>query len=464
MTSLYKLESKACTCKFNDIDHISGVWRQMKPVDQETTGTGAGHENEGSRQVSVSMEDIVRAHHVLREVIVRTPLQRDAVLSAKYNCNVYLKREDLQVVRSFKIRGAYNMIRSLTPAEMEKGIVCASAGNHAQGVAFSCNALGIHGKIFMPSTTPNQKVKQVRRFGGSNVEVVLIGDTYDDAYAEAMRACDEQGMTFIHPFDQPKIVAGNGTVAMEIMESLEENADYVFVTIGGGGLAAGVGTYMKTVSPETRIIGVEPLGAASMSEAMFRKQVVTLDDIDKFVDGAAVKRVGDLTYTICSNILDDIVKVPEGKACTTILELYNENAIVVEPAGSLAVAALDQYREQIAGKTVVCVISGGNNDIDRMQEIKERSLIYEGLKYYFMVNFPQRAGALREFLEEVLGPNDDIARFEYTKKHDKENGPALVGIELMYKEDYQPLIERMNRKGITYTELNKNLNLFNMLI
>ncbi|WP_426334878.1 threonine ammonia-lyase IlvA [Paenibacillus silvae] len=410
------------------------------------------------------MEDIVRAHHVLREVIVRTPLQRDAVLSAKYNCNVYLKREDLQVVRSFKIRGAYNMIRNLTPAEMEKGIVCASAGNHAQGVAFSCNALGIHGKIFMPSTTPNQKVKQVRRFGGDNVEVVLIGDTYDDAYAEAMRACDEQGMTFIHPFDSPKIIAGNGTVAMEIMESLDEHADYVFVTIGGGGLAAGVGTYMRTVSPDTQIIGVEPLGAASMSEAMFRKQVVTLDDIDKFVDGAAVKRVGDLTFEICSSILDDIVKVPEGKACTTILELYNENAIVVEPAGSLAVAALDQYREQIAGKTVVCVISGGNNDIDRMQEIKERSLIYEGLKYYFMVNFPQRAGALREFLEEVLGPNDDIARFEYTKKHDKENGPALVGIELMYKEDYQPLIERMNRKGIAYTELNKNLNLFNMLI
>ncbi|RAW11296.1 threonine ammonia-lyase IlvA [Paenibacillus taichungensis] len=430
----------------------------MKPVEQEPTGTA----NPG--RTGVGMEDIVRAHHVLREVIVRTPLQRDAVLSAKYNCNVYLKREDLQVVRSFKIRGAYNMIRSLTPAELEKGIVCASAGNHAQGVAFSCNALSIHGKIFMPSTTPNQKVKQVRRFGGDNVEVVLTGDTYDDAYEEAMRACNEQGMTFIHPFDQPKIIAGNGTVAMEIMESLDEKADYVFVTIGGGGLAAGVGTYMKTVSPETRIIGVEPLGAASMSEAMFRKQVVTLDDIDKFVDGAAVKRVGDLTFDICSGTLDDILKVPEGKACTTILELYNENAIVVEPAGSLAVAALEQYREQIAGKTVVCVISGGNNDIDRMQEIKERSLIYEGLKYYFMVNFPQRAGALREFLVEVLGPNDDIARFEYTKKHDKENGPALVGIELMYKEDYQPLIERMNRKGLAYTELNKNLNLFNMLI
>lgn len=412
----------------------------------------------------VGMEDIVRAHHMLREVIVRTPLQRDAVLSSKYNCNVYLKREDLQVVRSFKIRGAYNMIRSLTPEQMEKGIVCASAGNHAQGVAFSCNALGIHGKIFMPSTTPNQKVKQVRRFGGNSVEVILTGDTFDDAYDEAIKVCNEQEMTFIHPFDQPKIIAGNGTIAMEVMESLDTPADYVFVTIGGGGLAAGVGTYFKTVSPSTKVIGVEPLGAASMTEAMRLNKVVTLEQIDKFVDGAAVKRVGQLTYDICTRTLDDIVKVPEGKACTAILELYNENAIVVEPAGSLPVAALDMYREQIQGKTVVCIVSGGNNDIDRMQEIKERSLIYEGLKHYFMVKFPQRAGALREFLQDVLGPDDDITRFEYTKKNDKENGPALVGIELFHKEDYLPLIERMNRKGLKYTELNKNENLFNMLI
>ncbi|KJD44713.1 threonine ammonia-lyase IlvA [Paenibacillus terrae] len=413
---------------------------------------------------TVSMEDIVRAHHMLREVIVRTPLQRDAVLSAKYNCNVYLKREDLQVVRSFKIRGAYNMIRSLTPEQMEKGIVCASAGNHAQGVAFSCNALGIHGKIFMPSTTPNQKVKQVRRFGGNSVEVILTGDTFDDAYDEAIKVCSEQEMTFIHPFDQSKIIAGNGTIAMEVMESLDSPADYVFVTIGGGGLAAGVGTYFKTVSPSTKVIGVEPLGAASMTEAMRLNKVVTLEQIDKFVDGAAVKRVGQLTYDICTRTLDDIVKVPEGKACTAILELYNENAIVVEPAGALPVAALDMYREQIQGKTVVCIVSGGNNDIDRMQEIKERSLIYEGLKHYFMVKFPQRAGALREFLQDVLGPDDDITRFEYTKKNDKENGPALVGIELFHKEDYLPLIERMNRKGLEYTELNKNENLFNMLI
>ncbi|MEK3662647.1 threonine ammonia-lyase IlvA [Paenibacillus sp. FSL F4-0236] len=412
----------------------------------------------------VGMEDIVRAHHVLREVIIRTPLQRDAVLSAKYDCDVYLKREDLQIVRSFKIRGAYNMIRSLSAEDRAKGIVCASAGNHAQGVAYSCKALGIKGKVFMPSTTPNQKVKQVRRFGGEFVEVILKGDTFDDAYDEALQACIDHGMTLIHPFDEPRIIAGNGTIAMEVMENLDHPADFMFVTIGGGGLAAGIATYVKTVSPSTKLIGVEPLGAASMTEAIKLGEVVTLKEINKFVDGAAVKRVGGLTYDICSRHLDDIVMVPEGKACTTILELYNENAIVVEPAGSLPIAALDQYRDQIRGKTVVCIISGGNNDIDRMQEIKERSLIYEGLKHYFMVNFPQRAGALREFLDEILGPEDDITRFEYIKKHDKENGPALVGIELLSIEAYEPLIERMQQKGVDYVEINKDSNLFNILI
>lgn len=418
---------------------------------------------EGENRI-VGMEDIVRAHHVLREVIVRTPLQLDAVLSAKYGCNVYLKREDLQIVRSFKIRGAYNMIRSLSDEDRAKGIVCASAGNHAQGVAYSCKALGIKGKIFMPSTTPNQKIKQVRRFGGEFVEVILKGDTFDDAYDEALQACIDYSMTLIHPFDEPRIIAGNGTIAMEIMESLDKPADFVFVTIGGGGLAAGVATYVKTVSPATKVIGVEPTGAASMSEAMECGEVITLKEINKFVDGAAVKRVGGLTFDICSKLLDDVVKVPEGKACTTILELYNENAIVVEPAGSLPIAALDMYRDQIRGKSVVCIVSGGNNDIDRMQEIKERSLIYEGLKHYFMVNFPQRAGALREFLTEVVGPDDDITRFEYTKKNEKENGPALVGIELMSTEAYAPLIERMKQKGVDYVEINKDVNLFSMLI
>lgn len=413
---------------------------------------------------TVTMEDIVRAHHRLREAIIRTPLHRDATLSARYDCDVYLKREDQQVVRSFKIRGSYNKIRSLTQEERERGIVCASAGNHAQGVAFSCQALGILGKIYMPSTTPNQKVKMVRKFGGQSVEVILTGDTFDDAYEEAMKVCTAEGLAFIHPFDDPMIIAGNGTVGMEIMESLDQPADYVFVTIGGGGLAAGVSQYIKTMSPSTRMIGVEPLGAASMSEAMARGHVVTLDTIDKFIDGAAVKRVGQLSFEICKKMLDEVVKVPEGKVCTTILDLYNENAIVAEPAGAIPVAALDLYRDEIKGKTVVCVISGGNNDIDRMQEIKERSLIFEGLKHYFLINFPQRAGALREFLEKALGPNDDIARFEYTKKSDKENGPALVGIELTSKEDYEPLIARMDEQGINYTELNRDPSLFSLLI
>jgi len=413
---------------------------------------------------TVSVEDIIHAHLTLKDVIRTTPLIRDELLSSLYDCNVYLKREDLQVVRSFKIRGAYHAIRGLSAEQLGRGIVCASAGNHAQGVAYSCRVLKIKGKIFMPTTTPRQKISQVARYGGEYAEIVLVGDTYDDAYAEATRFARESDMQFIHPFDDPRIIAGNGTIGKEIVEKIEGRIDYIFLTVGGGGLASGVGTYVKSVSPDTRIIGVEPEGAPAMHRALAAGEVITLDEIDKFVDGAAVKRVGDLTFAVCRNVLDEVALIPEGKVCTTILELYNQNAIVAEPAGALPVAALDFYREQINGKNVVCVISGGNNDIDRMQEIKERSLIYEGLKHYFIINFPQRAGALREFLDQVLGPTDDITRFEYTKKNNKDNGPALVGIELKHKEDYQALIERMNRKGVVYTELNKDPNLFNFLI
>lgn len=420
--------------------------------------------NQAAPDGTVGMQEIVYAQHMLKDVIKRTPLIRDAFLSSHYECNVYLKREDLQIVRSFKIRGAYHTIRSLSAKELERGIVCASAGNHAQGVAYSCKLLGIQGKIFMPSTTPRQKVSQVSFFGGSNVEIVLTGDTFDDAYAEAVRTSVEQGMAFIHPFDDPRIVAGNGTVAMEMLEDIKVPVDCVFVTIGGGGLISGVGAYVKAISPGTRVIGVEPLGAASMTEAFARGEVVTLDNIEKFVDGAAVKRVGALNYQISREVVDDIVLVPEGKVCTTILELYNQNAIVAEPAGALPIAALDLRREEIKGKNVICIISGGNNDIDRMQEIKERSMIYEGLKHYFTINFPQRAGALREFLEDVLGPNDDIARFEYMKKNDKESGPALVGIELKQRCDYEPLLARLNKKGYPYIELNKDPTLFQLLI
>ncbi|WP_274648851.1 threonine ammonia-lyase IlvA [Paenibacillus humicola] len=413
---------------------------------------------------TVSLAEIAQAQMHIKDVAARTPLLHNRPLSERYGCSVLLKREDLQAVRSFKLRGAYHLIKSLPAERVARGVVCASAGNHAQGVAYSCRALGIPGKIFMPSTTPRQKVSQVSFFGGPDVEIILTGDTFDDAFAEAVAACERAGMAFVHPFDDPKIIAGNGTIGKEIMEAAEAAPDYVFVTIGGGGLAAGVGAYVKAVSPSTKLIGVEPEGAPSMQASLAAGAVKPLETIDKFVDGAAVKRVGDLTFRMCRELLDDIVLVPEGKACTALLDLYNESAIVVEPAGALPVAALDLYREQIEGKTVVCVISGGNNDIDRMQEIKERSLIYEGLKHYFMVSFPQRAGALREFLDEVLGPDDDITRFEYTKKHNKDNGPALVGIELKRREDYGPLEERMRRKGFQFLELNKDPVLFNLLI
>ncbi|MFX3625335.1 MAG: threonine ammonia-lyase IlvA [Ectobacillus sp.] len=413
---------------------------------------------------AVKIEDILVAHNILKDVVYKTPLQRDPILSEKYDCHVYLKREDLQVVRSFKIRGAYHCINSLQPGQLKNGVVCASAGNHAQGVAYTCRRLQIPAKIFMPNTTPSQKVSQVRFFGGEAVEVILKGDTFDSSYNEAIKYCEENEMTFIHPFDNPYVIAGQGTVGVEILHDIDRPIDYVFASIGGGGLTAGVGTYIKGISPMTKIVGVEPEGAASMTESFKEEQVVTLSKINPFVDGAAVKKVGDLNYEICKEVLDDIVLVPEGKVCTAILELYNKNAIVAEPAGALPIAALDFYRDQIRGKTVVCVISGGNNDIERMQEMKERSLIYEGLKHYFIISFPQRPRALREFLDNVLGPTDDITRFEYTKKNNKDNGPALVGIELARKEDYEPLIRRMEEQGVQHMEINNNPTLFNLLI
>ncbi|KLV33839.1 threonine ammonia-lyase IlvA [Priestia megaterium] len=417
-----------------------------------------------NRTKHVHLEDIMIANQLIKDVVVHTPLQRNDVLSERYECNIYLKREDLQVVRSFKIRGAYNRIKKLSPEELENGIACASAGNHAQGVAYACRHLNIDGKIFMPSTTPRQKINQVKFLGKDNVKVVLIGDTFDDSYEQAIACSEEEHRTFIHPFNDVDVIAGQGTVAVEMFNDCEDEIDYVFAGIGGGGVIFGVGTYVKSISPQTAVIGVEPAGAPGMQTSLANGNVVTLPAIDPFVDGAAVKTVGTLPYDISKELVDDIVVVPEGKVCTTILSLYNENAIVAEPAGALSIAALDSYREQIKGKTVVCVISGGNNDIGRMQEIKERSMIYEGLQHYFIVNFPQRAGALREFLDEVLGPTDDISRFEYTKKNNKDSGPALVGIELKHKEDYYPLINRMDKKGFPYTEINKESNLFHLFI
>lgn len=279
-----------------------------------------------------------------------------------------------------------------------------------------------------------------------------------------MEVCSEEGKTFVHPFNTEAVIAGQGTVAVEVLNDMQEPVDYMFCAIGGGGLASGVGTYLKGISPGTKLIGVEPEGAASMKASLKEGQVTRLDTIDTFVDGAAVKQVGDLSMAICQKVLDDIVPVPEGKVCTTILELYNENAIVAEPAGALSVAALDFYREEIRGKNVVCVVSGGNNDIERMQEIKEKSLIYEGLKHYFIVTFPQRAGALRKFMGDVLGEHDDITHFEYTKRNNREHGPVLVGIELKDPADYGPLVERMAKNGFPYKDINNDSLLFNLLI
>ncbi len=407
--------------------------------------------------------NVEQARERIKSAVQKTPLQYNKRISTKYDANVYLKREDLQIVRSYKLRGAYNMIKSLNTDLLKKGVVCASAGNHAQGFAFSCNEMQIKGVIFMPKTTPKQKIRQTKMFGKEFVEVILEGDTFDDCAEAAKKYTAEHGMTFIPPFDHPRIIEGQGTIAIEILEELK-GVDYVFIPVGGGGLCAGVGAYLKTHSPATKVIAVEPEGAACMHAAFEAGEPVTLKKIDKFVDGAAVKRAGDITYNICKKVVDDICLIPEGEVCSAILRIYNEDAIVIEPAGALATAAIKHYREEIKGKTVVCIISGSNNDIDRMQEIKERSLLFEGLKHYFIIRFTQRPSALKDFVNKVLGPHDDIVRFEYMKKNEKESGPALVGIELNSREDYDALIARMYEFEYDFTVLNRDNDLFTYLV
>ena len=407
--------------------------------------------------------DFLQAAARLKKIVIRTPLQFNINLSRKYQCNIFLKREDLQVVRSYKIRGAYNMMVSIAPEILSRGVVCASAGNHAQGFAYSCKKLNVKGVVFMPIITPKQKVTQTQMFGENFIEIRLVGDTFDDCAVAAKKFTEENNMTFIPPFDDARIIEGQGTVAIEILDD-QPDIDYLFVPVGGGGLGSGVGTYFRRCSPQTKIIGVEPEGAPSLYEALKAGHPVTLESIDRFVDGASVKRTGDLTFAICKEVLDDCHLVAEGKICSTILKLYNEDAIVVEPAGALSIAALDAYADVIKGKNVVCIISGSNNDIDRMPEIKERSLQYEGLKHYFLIRFAQRPGALREFLNFVLGPTDDITRFEYMQKTNKETGPAIVGIELQSKHDYEDLVNKMRQYKMDFTELNKDDALFSYIV
>lgn len=408
--------------------------------------------------------EIIKAKKQLNGVVQVTPLVENMNLADEFNATILLKREDLQVVRSYKIRGAYNKMSSLSDTEKKKGIVCASAGNHAQGVAYSCNLLQIYGVIYMPKTTPKQKIKQVQLFGKSFVKIVLVGDTFDDAFDSAVKNATENFKEFIHPFDDYKVIAGQGTVGLEILSAINQPIDYVFVPIGGGGLAAGLSTVFRELSPKTKIIGVEPQGAPAMKTAIETGENSPLQTIDKFVDGAAVKQVGYLTFEICKDNLDDVILVPEGKVCTTILRLYNEEAMVVEPAGALTIAALDLYKDKIKGKNVVCIVSGSNNDIERTAEIKERSLLYEGLMHYFMIQFPQRPGALKEFVNTVLGVDDDITYFQFAKKNSREVGPVVVGLELKNKNDIVAIKEKMNRKGFQFQYLNEKEDLFAQII
>ena len=417
-----------------------------------------------STHTRIPAADIKSAAKRLEFIVFHTPLQENRTLSDKLGASIWLKREDLQVVRSYKLRGAFNKISQLSDVEKAAGVVCASAGNHAQGVAFACKHLKLQGTIYMPHTTPRQKVERVQMFGEGFVELVLEGDTFDDAQTAAETYCKQLQKVFIHPFDDREVIAGQGTVGLEIMNDAAGPIDYLFLPIGGGGLAAGVGSYLKEVSPQTRIIGVEPEGAAAMHASRASGSRVRLSELDKFVDGAAVKEVGATTFAICQEVVDEVVTVPEGKVCSTLLRLYQDDAIVVEPAGALAIAALDQFQDRLVGKRVVAVVSGSNNDITRTEEIRERSLLYEGVKHYFIIRFPQRAGALREFVVHVLGPDDDITHFEYTKKTNREKGPALVGIELKSPHDLDPFLSRMQLRGFSFRHVNPDADLFQLLI
>jgi len=380
------------------------------------------------------------------------------------DASVFIKREDLQQIRSFKIRGAYNKISSLTKAERTGGIVCASAGNHAQGFAFSCQKLQIQGDVYMPATTPQQKVSQVRMFGGEFIEIVLTGDTYDACQKHALKASKKQDKTFIHPFDDKEVIEGQATMALEILNQSSASLDYILVPVGVGGLISGIITVMKSLSPKTKIIGVEPQGAPSMQKALEAGQRISLKKMDRFVDGAAVRQVGELPFEICKSNLSEIITVAEGQICQTILDLYNKEGIVVEPAGALALAGLEMLKTNFKGKRIAVLLCGGNNDILRMPEISERALLYANLKHYFLIDFPQRAGALKEFVTDILGPNDDITHFEFSKKSYRTNASAVVGIQLKEATDFSLLVERMKIHNFKFDYLNEKQNLFQFLI
>ncbi|GAA4402940.1 threonine ammonia-lyase IlvA [Tsukamurella soli] len=423
--------------------------------------TGATQRPNGAAALTVA--EILAARERLAHVVITTPLQYAERLSRETGARVYLKREDLQVVRSYKIRGAYNLMAQLTDAEKAAGVVAASAGNHAQGVAFACRAMEVRGRIYIPTTTPRQKRDRIRAHGGAFVELIATGETYDAAAAAAQEDVARTGATWVHAFDDPRTTAGQGTIGVEIVEQLGGVPDVTVVPVGGAGCFAGVHTYVRSQSPSATIVGVEPSGAPSLARALVAGGPVDLATIDSFVDGAAVKRIGRLGYEVAAAAgaqvwsgtrsarvgpgVTVIMEVDEGAVCTAMLDLYQNEGVIAEPAGALAVAALRQL-DFAPGATVVCLLSGGNNDVSRYTEVIERSLVHKGLKHYFLVDFPQEPGALRRFLDEVLGPDDDVTLFEYVKRNNRETGEALVGVELGRAEDLGALLDRMERSRL----------------
>ncbi|QFU87090.1 threonine ammonia-lyase IlvA [Amycolatopsis sp. YIM 10] len=419
---------------------------------------------QGVRTAEVSAELVDQAAERLAGVVTRTPLEPSSRLSAQMNARVWLKREDLQTVRSYKVRGAYNFIVQLDEAVRTRGVVCASAGNHAQGVAYACRRLGANGRVFVPRTTPRQKRERIATLGGAHVEVIVTGDSYEDASAEAKREAERTGATLVPAFDDPRTVAGQGTVAREIVAQLGFAPDVLVVPVGGGGLLAGIVSWMRERHPSTRIVGVEPAGAACLAAALEAGGPVRIDTVDSFVDGAAVAIAGSVTYPLIRDSGAELTTVEEGGVCTEMLELYQSDGIIAEPAGALASAALGATVEIGAQETVVCVVSGGNNDVSRYSEILERSLVHKGLKHYFLVGFPQEPGALRRFLDEVLGPEDDITLFEYVKRNSRETGPALIGIEIERPADLPGLLDRLEASPLQVERVEPGSPLFHFLL
>lgn len=413
---------------------------------------------------TVTAKDIDVAAGVLAKVATKTPLQKSERLSEEVGRPVYLKREDLQICRSFKVRGAYVRMAAMDEDERAAGVVCASAGNHAQGVAYACAHLGIKGTIFLPASTPRQKRKRIATIGGKWVEPVIVAGDFDEANRVAAEAAKEGGKVYVHPYDDPYTIAGQGSIAVDLDSQLPEDTDMILIPVGGGGLIAGMATWLKAHRPGIRIVGVESEGAASMKAAIEAGNPVSLDRVDSFVDGTAVGRAGDLTYQVVRDLVDDIVVVPEGAVCTEMLDLYHSEGVIAEPAGALASAAARNFLPQIPNGSVVCLVSGGNNDLSRYAEVTERSGRYEGLRHYFLVTFNQEPGALRAFLNDVLSEGEDIIYFQYTKKNNRDTGPALVGIELPDPTDIKGLRRRMAASPLQVQEIDPSSQIFKILV